>query len=178
MDYTKLRNLLAAKKWKEANEETERVMLRAANREKEGWLRYEDIEKFPKTDFRTMDDLWVKYSSGRFGFSVQKRIWENLGGGWKWDRKIVRKFGDRVGWMRRGRWIYKDEEDLVFDISAPLGFLPLPFEFGYKSSRRVARSGLLDALIVIGWVGSGSGWRCEVEFIVGWAIWTTFGTLS
>ncbi len=31
-------------------------------------------------DLRTIDQLWVKYSNGRFGFSVQKRIWHSIGG--------------------------------------------------------------------------------------------------
>ncbi len=38
MDYSKLRDLLKAGKWKEADEETLRVMLAVAKREKEGWL--------------------------------------------------------------------------------------------------------------------------------------------
>jgi len=36
MDYINLRNLLAARKWKEADKETARVMLKVAGREKEG----------------------------------------------------------------------------------------------------------------------------------------------
>ncbi|MBC6417622.1 MAG: GUN4 domain-containing protein [Prochloron sp. SP5CPC1] len=105
MDYTSLRDLLAAGKWKKANWETGQVILRAANREKEGWLRYEDIEKFPKTDFRTMDDLWVEYSSGCFGFSVQKRIWEKLGGTKEWDDGIAKNWGVAIGWRREESWI-------------------------------------------------------------------------
>jgi serine/threonine protein kinase len=80
VDYTKLRNLLAAQKWKEADQETARVMLEAANRTKEGYLDRQSIENFPCEDLRTIDQLWVKYSEGRFGFSVQKQIWLELGG--------------------------------------------------------------------------------------------------
>ncbi|MBW4600116.1 MAG: GUN4 domain-containing protein [Calothrix sp. FI2-JRJ7] len=29
-------------------------------------------------DVYTIDSLWVKYSGGRFGFSIQKQIWESL----------------------------------------------------------------------------------------------------
>jgi hypothetical protein len=88
MDYINLRNLLAAKKWKEADEETARVMLKVAGREEEGWLDTESIEKFPCEDLRTIDQLWVKYSNGRFGFSVQKRIYQSLGGTTKYDEKV------------------------------------------------------------------------------------------
>ncbi|MFM6610153.1 MAG: GUN4 domain-containing protein, partial [Dolichospermum sp.] len=79
MDYRKLRDLLKAGKWKEADEETLRVMLAVA-REREGWLNVESIDNFPCADLRTIDQLWVKYSDGRFGFSVQKRIYQSLGG--------------------------------------------------------------------------------------------------
>jgi len=88
MDYINLRNLLAAKKWKEADEETLRVMLKVAGREKEGWLNEESIEKFPCEDLRTIDQLWVKYSNGRFGFSVQKRIYQSLGGTREYNSEI------------------------------------------------------------------------------------------
>ncbi len=106
VDYTKLRDLLAAGKWKEADEETLTVMLKAAGRETEGYLDSESIENFPCTDLRTIDQLWIQYSKGLFGFSVQKRIWESVG-------KDYDKFGDRVGW-RKGmffnkEWLTKDE---------------------------------------------------------------------
>ena len=80
MDYRKLRDLLAAGKWKEADEETTRVMLAVAKREKEDWLDVKHIDNFPCEDLRTIDQLWVKYSDGKFGFSVQKRIYQGLGG--------------------------------------------------------------------------------------------------
>ena len=70
VDYTRLRDLLAAQKWKEADEETVKVMLKAAGREKEYYFNRESIDNFPCDDLRTIDQLWVKYSQGRFGFSV------------------------------------------------------------------------------------------------------------
>ena len=78
-------------------------MLKAANREKEGFLDSVSIEKFTCTDLRTIDQLWIKYSNGRFGFSVQKRIWESVGGkpGDIDYRLLKTKFGDRVGWLNR-----------------------------------------------------------------------------
>ncbi|MEH2242204.1 GUN4 domain-containing protein [Nostoc sp.] len=134
VDYTRLRDLLKAGNWKEADQETLKVMLKASGREQEGWLDTESIEKFPSTDLRTIDQLWVKYSNGRFGFSVQKRIWESVG-------KDYRKFGDRVGW-RKWRIVVVDKwfglrqkqtdtksewlnySDLLFNTSAPEGHLP------------------------------------------------------
>ncbi len=119
VDYTRLRDLLAAANWEEADLETKTVMLQVAGRTSQGWLRKEDLEKFPCTDLRTINDLWVKYSRGRFGFSVQKRIWEEI---------VKMKpyatfddFCDRVGW-RVNDWI--KYENITFTLNAPEGHLP------------------------------------------------------
>jgi serine/threonine protein kinase len=123
MDYSKLRDLLAAGKWKEADEETACVMVAVMNREKERWLRVEDIDNFPCEDLRTIDQLWVKYSNGRFGFSVQKRIYQSLGGTRNYDEKIWRAFGDKVGWRKGGECL--DYSDITFDITVPEAHLPV-----------------------------------------------------
>ncbi|WP_275993650.1 GUN4 domain-containing protein [Argonema antarcticum] len=120
VDYGKMRDLLAAGKWKEADIETGLVMLKAARREKEGWLDSKSIKKFPCADLRTIDQLWVKYSKGRFGFSVQKRIWQEVGG--KVDFKTECRLGDRVGWRKNGKW--QEYDRLTFFLNAPLGHLP------------------------------------------------------
>jgi hypothetical protein len=115
MDYSKLRDYLAQGKWKEADDETRRVMLAVAKREKEGWLNERSIDNFPCADLRTIDQLWVKYSDGKFGFSVQKRIYRGIGGTRK-ESEIWEKFTDNVGWMGGG---------LVYDKEkAPEGHLP------------------------------------------------------
>ncbi|MEG4035069.1 GUN4 domain-containing protein [Microcoleus sp. S36b_A4] len=123
VDYTKLRDLLATGKWQKADEETTNKMLEAAGRTEERWLSIEDIDRFPCEDLRTIDQLWVKYSNGRFGFSVQKRIYESLGGSREYDREIWEAFGDRVGWrVNNDRLYYKD---LKFNTKAQIGHLPV-----------------------------------------------------
>ena len=64
VDYTRLRDLLAAGEWKEADRETIKVMLKAARREKEDYFDTDSIDNFPCDDLRTIDQLWVKYQSG------------------------------------------------------------------------------------------------------------------
>ncbi|NEQ74774.1 MAG: hypothetical protein F6K23_18015 [Okeania sp. SIO2C9] len=73
IDYTKLRRFLALGEWKEADEETEKCILKAANREIEGWLNSESIKILPEQDLHTIDKLWLHFGKGRFGFSVQKK---------------------------------------------------------------------------------------------------------
>ena len=34
------------------------------------------IKLFPGEDLRFINNLWLKYSQGHFGFSVQKNIWK------------------------------------------------------------------------------------------------------
>ena len=123
MDYTPLRDLLAGRKWKEADRETRRTMLQAAGREKEGWLRTEDIDQFSCEDLRIIDQLWRESSQGRFGFSVQKEIYQNLDGKRKYNQQVKEIFGDRVGWRKRGRWL--DYSELTFNLNAPKGQLPV-----------------------------------------------------
>jgi hypothetical protein len=106
MDYTQLRNLVAISEWKKADEETARVMLTLRGREKEGWPDKRSIDYFPCEDLRIIDRLWVNYSDGRFGFSVQKGIYQSLGGTEKYDEKILQAFGDRVGWRKEENWLY------------------------------------------------------------------------
>ncbi|MCA2752684.1 MULTISPECIES: GUN4 domain-containing protein, partial [unclassified Microcystis] len=127
IDYRNLEDLLKRQQWKEADQETERVMLQAAKRTKERWLRKEDIDKFPCEDLRTIDQLWVKYSNGKFGFSVQAKIYHDLGGTQEYNDKIWNAFGDKIGWRVRvgfmkNSWIYY--KDVTFDLKAPQGHLP------------------------------------------------------
>jgi cell division ATPase FtsA len=62
VDYTKLRDLLAAGEWKAADQETVKVMCQAAGRTSEGWLDTLSIdEKFPCEDLRTINQLWLHY---------------------------------------------------------------------------------------------------------------------
>ncbi|MBN3945612.1 MAG: GUN4 domain-containing protein [Nostoc sp. NMS7] len=148
MDYTRLRDFLAAGKWKEADQETDRVMLAVTGRE--NWFDYKSIPSFPCEDLRIIDQLWVKYSNRHFGFSVQNRIYQSLGGTRHYDEKIWKGFGDRVGWRNRGNGNWIDYNDYVFDMKAPLAHLPANFsikgDWGYSARSSIA-SRLVDCNI-------------------------------
>ncbi|MCT7980027.1 serine/threonine-protein kinase [Laspinema olomoucense] len=120
--YQKLQLFLAAGKWREADEETARLMLQVAGREEDGWLDEDSINQFPCEDLRQIDGLWVQYSNGCFGFSVQKRIWQECGGKVDYYETECR-LGDRVGWRKEGKWLRYDE--CTFTSKAPPGHLPL-----------------------------------------------------
>ncbi|WP_445300806.1 MULTISPECIES: GUN4 domain-containing protein [unclassified Microcoleus] len=77
-----------------------------------------------------MDQLWVRYSNGRFGFSVQKRIYESLGGTREYHNlEIWEAFGDRVGWrVNSSKWLHYN--DLKFNTQAPIAHLPGCWRYG------------------------------------------------
>jgi len=124
VSYARLRDLLEAGKWFEADRETSAVMLRATCREIEGWLDDKSLSNFPSTDLRTINQLWLKYSDEHFGFSIQQQIFENL------SKKSLDAFGDAVGWKTQAgifRGIFaswKNYSKLSFNLDTPRGHLP------------------------------------------------------
>lgn len=105
IDYTRLRDLLKAQDWYAADEETYEVMIRAVAKNSNRWFSIDELLNFPCTDLRTIDCLWVKYSQGKFGFSVQKKIYVECGAklnGKYPGKKIWYKLCDRVGWRKAG----------------------------------------------------------------------------
>ncbi len=160
IDYSNLRDLLASGKWKEADEETYRLTLKVADREKKECLSKDNWLNFPCKDLRTIDQLWIKYSDGRFGFSVQKQIWESkkVGGHPDADYTIECKFGEQVRWRKRGKWLAYS--NLTFNITAPVGHLPcflVWWEFNFWLQ--------MLFLLAAGWFGVG------VYGYIIWMIW-------
>ncbi|MEI1375053.1 GUN4 domain-containing protein [Nostoc sp. UHCC 0926] len=135
IDYTRLCDLLAAKNWKEADQETYRVMIQAVGKKDGDWFTPDELLNFPCTDLRTIDRLWVEYSNGHFGFSVQKEIYLSVGGkaDGKYYKEAWEKFGDRVGWRVEKSWLITLTQN---DTSSPRGHLP-----------RVGRLGFWEAVL-------------------------------
>jgi hypothetical protein len=117
--FQQLETYLKNGQWREADEETTRLMLLIAKREDEGYLDVESIEKFPCEELRTLDKLWVENSGGKFGFSVQKKVWIACGGiPGEYDWEVYKKFADQVGWRRGAdnRWLSYDELTFLFKV--------------------------------------------------------------
>jgi len=142
--FQKLEALLKAGKWRDADYETWKLMLKLTKREQEQWLRLEDVKNFPRQELRKMDQLWIKYSNGKFGFSVQKQIWLDLGG--KLDGELdwdtLTKLGDRVGWRQNNDWL-SSYDSYTFSTNALPGHLPAYWDdgFGWRWGGRVVVGG-------------------------------------
>ncbi|BDI14356.1 hypothetical protein ANSO36C_01580 [Nostoc cf. commune SO-36] len=145
IDYTILQKLLASSKWLEADQETWKLMLKISSREKEDYLRVEDIEKFPCQDLLTIDRLWVKYSNERFGFSIQKQIWDSVGGKPDLDLETWKYFGESIGWRIKNNW--KPYAFLSFTLTAPAGQLPRAVLSMRLDGRRKRLSALTSRLV-------------------------------
>ena len=81
------------------------------------WIYFTEVESFPIIDFQTLDKLWLMYSEGKFGFSVQRRIWLSVG-------KDFSKLWTKIGWKSGNVWTRYPKE-FTWNLTAPNGHLPL-----------------------------------------------------
>jgi GUN4-like len=120
--YTRLEALLKAGEWEAADRETDKVMLQVAGQDERGFLMPDDLQEFPCEDLLVIDQLWFKASGGHFGFSVQKKIWQECGSpmstGKDWDR-----FCAKVGWKVRDKYVNYSSLHKNTSLS-PVGELP------------------------------------------------------
>ncbi|MEM1168471.1 MAG: serine/threonine-protein kinase [Cyanobacteria bacterium P01_H01_bin.35] len=115
VEYGKLQYLLAVQKWQEADMETWGVLCEGLGKRRKSYLFQGDIDNLPCEDLLTIDRLWVKYSRGKFGFSVQKQIYETVD-------EDYGKFCSQVGWLTYN--LHFRDRGFKFINWAPVGHLP------------------------------------------------------
>lgn len=81
------------------------------------WVYFTEVESFPIEDLITIDKLWLMYSEGKFGFSVQRKIWLSVG-------KDFAKLWPKIDWKSGNTWTRYPKE-FIWDLTAPVGHLPL-----------------------------------------------------
>lgn len=127
-DYNDLRNLLQSLEFRQADEKTYWLMCRSVGK---GWgeLEARDINDIPREVLKTIDKIWIKYTNGKFGFSVQKKIWQQCGSpglfneGGNFDEEAYSKwvkFGSRVGWYKYEDWVTYQDVDLITTGALPV----------------------------------------------------------
>lgn len=135
---------LRAGQWGEADRWTTALMLKLGGRSQVGFFDPKDVEAFPCPMLRLIDQLWTQASHGRFGFTVQKQLWqecdsEKRGGLSSRSFSALPReecMGERVGWWVQGRWL--GYEELETNLEAPKGHLPVGFFWGYSGGLRPA----------------------------------------
>jgi hypothetical protein len=140
-----LNSLMKQENWREADRKDWAFILFIANREKEGYLELENIKNFSCPDLKKLDDLWVKNSNGKYGYSVIKKIyletgnslkvnwntwntnWWNTGNGdiEDFNEKAHNNFYDRIGWKEKGEWLTY-EKGMGEEFMVREGHLPTP----------------------------------------------------
>ena len=126
--YQQLEEYLKNQQWYEADQETWKLMLKVTNREEEGYLELENIKNFPCEDLLTLDRLWVHYSNGLYGFSVQKQIYVECGGKLDFSypsNETWEKFCKTTAWKSEGNWVSYPEAFFENNFMCVKGHLPL-----------------------------------------------------
>ena len=160
-DFTKLDYLLSQQAWKQAEEETLAMMFKIVNKSRRSdYLGERDFLNFPHIELEIIDRLWRKYSGGKFGFSVQKKIWIDCGGeaycvddqtglSGGYDADTFLKFGEKLGWRHENQeenWHFNLTNNLI---EAPQGHRPcldmdLPDYSGTRRINCICWTGLLS----------------------------------
>jgi GUN4-like/ARM-like repeat domain, GUN4-N terminal len=119
IDYRLLQELLAKQDFQTADSLTRQKLCELAG---EGaiarkWVYFTEVEAFPDEDLQTIDALWRVHSEGKFGFSVQRKLWISVGGDFP-------KLWPKIGWKSGNDWT-KYPEGFIWSLEAPIGHLPL-----------------------------------------------------
>ena len=128
LDLDDLKNLLKQEKWIEADIETRKLLIDSIGNPK--FVNEENFQNIKCDLLRGIDKLWREESKGRFGFSVQKEIWENINNrysSFKKQRLIINRFGAEVGWYDNDIDEWLDVPKTNQDIECKTeGFWPTP----------------------------------------------------
>ena len=124
--YQTLQSLLKAGHWLEADKETSRLILAIAGETDMERLRPDRIQHLDCSELQVIDRLWLNYSDNRFGFSIQVKIYQELGGSLETtieqNADITEAWGDRLRWRENGNW--RKCSDLEYSPKAAYGGLP------------------------------------------------------
>ena len=118
IDYQIIQDKLIAEEFLEADILTIQKMceLAGGTATQRKCLYLSDVERFPAADLLMLDLLWRVYSGGKFGFSVQRKLWLSLG-------KDFNLLWDKIAW-RSGRTWARYPGGFVWSLDAPLGHMP------------------------------------------------------
>ncbi|MEB3317469.1 MAG: GUN4 domain-containing protein [Cyanobacteriota bacterium] len=119
LDYGPLQSLLLRQEFEEADRLTSAHLRQLAGPEAErrGYVYFSEVAPIPSLDLQSLDRLWLAYSLGRFGFSVQGRLLRLCNDRWE-------ALWPRLGWKREGVWT-RYPAAFTWSLEAPEGHMPL-----------------------------------------------------
>ena len=113
----------------EAADQTTRDLLieiAGADATKRGYVYWTEARTLDAAALGAVENLWLHYSDGKFGYTVQKDVWRRQKG-------VFDRFCDKIGWTtkdevtgqaRKRRWFGQSEFFYTYQ-DAPKGHLPL-----------------------------------------------------
>jgi hypothetical protein len=119
LDYTPLQRALVLQDFEEADRLTSALLRELAGPDavRRGYVYYSEVPPIASADLETLDRLWVCFSRGRFGFSVQGRLLKACNG--RWDQ-----LWPRLGWKNGSQWT-RYPGSFQWTLAAPEGHMPL-----------------------------------------------------
>ncbi|CAA7405130.1 unnamed protein product [Spirodela intermedia] len=119
---------LAAGDFRQADDVTRRLLIVLAGEpaQKRGYVFFSEVQFISAEDLQAIDRLWGEHSGGKYGYSVQRRVWEKT-------RRDFTRFFVKVGWMKKldtdvEQYNYRSfPEEFIWGPydDAPEGHLPL-----------------------------------------------------
>ena len=126
IDYVPFATMLAVGDFKGADQfaRDNLIKISGPGSVKRQFVYWTEVKNLPATDLATMERLWLQFSGGNFGYSVQKRVWEV-------ENANFDNYIRRIGWTtidngneRKLKWFGQSE--FIYDVEkAPKGHLPL-----------------------------------------------------
>ena len=105
-DFVPLMTALKAQDFLEADQLTRDglIMLAGEAAQKRGYVYFSEVPKLPTEDLATIERLWNTYSEGKFGYSIQKEIFNS-----KKCAGVLERMYERIGWVNEDgnllRWL-------------------------------------------------------------------------
>ncbi|MBD1910554.1 MULTISPECIES: GUN4 domain-containing protein [unclassified Leptolyngbya] len=125
-DYAQLEKYLKSGLWRLADLETRKLFYTSCGLNPNDQQRLA-VNQLPCDVLQNTDQLWLRYSRKRFGFSVQRQIWNACQEKYYDKTEAWNQFGSKVGWrvnhlLKQNYW--KPHKELTFKSEAPVGHLP------------------------------------------------------
>ncbi|XP_060172104.1 tetrapyrrole-binding protein, chloroplastic [Lycium barbarum] len=127
--FTVLEQHLSAQDFRQADEETRRLLIVLAGEAatKRGYVFFSEVKFINASDLKEIDSLWRKYSDNKFGYTVQKKIWNKV-------NRDFTSFFIKVRWMKKLEITEVDQynyrafpNEFIWELNdeTPEGHLPL-----------------------------------------------------
>ncbi len=119
INYDELQLMLLEQKFEDADRLTSSYLRQLAGKlaKKRGYVFYSEVMNMSCKDLQTIDRLWIIYSRGKFGFSIQAKILKSVG-------KKYELMWPKIGWKKEGLWT-RYPTSFCWSLEAPDGHMPL-----------------------------------------------------